>query len=441
MPSLAPVADARQEVLTVVAADAARETGFVRRRRVLTGAAFVQALVLGWLADPAVSLAGLAQRLAALGAGMSPQGWERRFTEAAAQTLERVLAAAVGAVVTAGGAAVPLLARCDGVSVLDSTTIRRPAALAEQWPGCGGRTGAVGEQAAVKLQVRLDLGGGGLEGPTPTPGTAQDQASPFQRAPLPPGALRRADLGFWSLPVFRAVAEAGAFWLARLHLQGHVFAADGARLDRPRWLARQGAAVDAPVRLGAGERLEARLLAERLPEAVAAERRRTRRAAAKRDGKTPSADRLALAGWSLFATNAPADRRSPRAALVLARARWQVELLFKLWKQHGRVDESRSAQPDRILTELYAKLTAMVIQHWILLVGCWAFPNRSLGQAAQTVRAHAVALLLALAHRPRLLGELRTIRRCLGAGCQLNRRKTKPNTDQLLLDPALGALT
>ena len=29
--------------------------------------------------------------------------------------------------------------------------------------------------------------------------------------------------------------------------------------------------------------------------------------------------------------------------LVLARLRWQIELLFKLWKDHGHLDKSNSA--------------------------------------------------------------------------------------------------
>ena len=39
---------------------------------------------------------------------------------------------------------------------------------------------------------------------------------------------------------------------------------------------------------------------------------------------------LALAGWTLFATNVPSDRLTVREALMLGRARWHIELLFKL---------------------------------------------------------------------------------------------------------------
>jgi len=127
-------------------------------------------------------------------------------------------------------------------------------------------------------------------------------------------------------------------------------------------------------------------------------------------------------------------------ALVLARARWQIELLFKLWKSHGHIDESRSGKPWRVLCEVFAKLLAMVVQHWLLLTGCWAYPDRSLVKAAQTVREHAMHLASALACPWLLCRAIGVIHRCLAAGCRLNRRKTKPNTYQLLLDPTLAGV-
>ena len=53
----------------------------------------------------------------------------------------------------------------------------------------------------------------------------------------------------------------------------------------------------------------------------------------------------------------------------------------------------------RILCEVYTKLTAMIIQHWILLVGCWLYADRSLTKAAQVVRDHTVSLILAFSSR------------------------------------------
>lgn len=257
MTSLAQVAVVLQQVLTTEAEVAAREVGFIRRQRVLTGAAFVQALVLGWLAEPTATLHQLTQALATTGAAISPQGLAQRFGPEAAALLERVLATAVGRVIAAAAAEAELLHRFAGVYVLDATTLRLPDVLAPIWPGCGGRT-TQGTASALKVQVRLDLVRGRLEGPALLAGRTQDKAGPLHAAPLPGGALLLADLGYWSLERLRTLGEQGAWWLSRLDPHTHVFAPAGTRLVLPRWLARQHArAVAADVLLGAAARLPA----------------------------------------------------------------------------------------------------------------------------------------------------------------------------------------
>ena len=440
MTTVPQLADVLQTVLTTTADALARTTGFVQRRSKLTGAAFVQALVFGWLANPHATLEALAQAAAAVGVAISPQGLDQRCTEAAAAFLEQVLAAAVQAVIAADPVAIPLLRRFTAVVLLDCSTIVLPDALALWWPGCGG-TSPAHTAAALKLGVRFDLCTGTLRGPLLVDGRTHESTMPLQTAPLPPGALRLADLGFFDLAVFADLAVRGVYWLSRLHLPTTVYDPQGHARDVLQLLgAHGGATVDLPVALGAQQRLAARLLAARVPEEVANQRRRRLRADAQRRGRTPSARTLAAAEWTILVTNVPPALLALREALVLARARWQIELLFKLWKSHGQIDESRSGKPWRVLCEVYAKLLAMVVQHWLLLVGCWTYPDRSLVKAAQTVRQHALHLASALACRSLLCRALGVIQRCLAAGCRINRRKTKPNTYQLLLDPTLGGL-
>ncbi len=86
-----------------------------------------------------------------------------------------------------------------------------------------------------------------------------------------------------------------------------------------------------------------------------------------------------------------------KEAFVLARVRWQIELRFKRFKSLGQIDESRSNKPIRIWCEVYAKLIAMVIPHWILLVGGWRYPEYSFQKAAKAIAKHALSLAAAFA--------------------------------------------
>ena len=54
-----------------------------------------------------------------------------------------------------------------------------------------------------------------------------------------------------------------------------------------------------------------------------------------------------------------------------------MELLYKLWKQHGQVDEWRTSNPWRVLCELYAKLIGVLLQHWLLVRFAWQDAQRS----------------------------------------------------------------
>src|SRR2546423_1989136 len=439
MTTVPQLAQTLQTLFTTTADAAARATGFVQRRSKLTGAAFVHALVFGWLATPHASLAALAQAAAVAGVAISPQGLDQRCGEAAAAFLEAVLAAAVQAVVAAEPVAIPLLQRFTAVVLLDCSTIVLPDALGLWWPGCGGSS-ATHTSAALKLGVRFDLCRGALGGPLLYAGRTHESTTPLQSAPLPAGALRLADLGFFDLAVLAAIAAQDGYWLSRLHFTTAVYDAQGRRWDVLDLLAAQGAVAqaDLPIALGAHQRLLARLLAVPVPQEVADQRRRRLRATARDRGRTPSAARLAWGDWTLLVTNVPPDMLAVREALVLARARWQIELLFKLWKSHGHIDESRSGKPWRVLCEVYAKLLAMVVQHWLLLTGCWAYPDRSLVKAAQTVRHHAMHLASALACPVALGTALTVIHCCLAAGCRLNRRKKKPNPRQLILQPTFA---
>jgi hypothetical protein len=425
------VGQAIGNVLGDIDEQVARETGFTRRESKLSATKFVQAVVSIWLGNPDATLCELAQGGAAVGVPISPQGLDQRFGPEAAALLEWVLNRTLGEMICADPVTIPLLQRFHQVVIQDSSVISLPDELAQVWEGCGG-SGEHG-RSSVKLQVRYDVLRGTLQGPLLEAGRCSDRASALPHA-SEAGALHLADLGYFGVERLGRVAAEGGYFLTRFNLQTALFDEEGRRLDLLRILAQApDEGLDLAVRIGAKQHLSVRLLAVRVRQEIADQRRRKALAHARDKGETPSRVRLKYADWTVLVTNVPTQRLSLAEAMVLVGVRWQIELLFKLWKAQGKVDEWRSKDPWRILCETYAKLTAMIIQHWLTLAGCWSKPNRSMVKAAQAVRKYALMLASAVAGRIDVQLCVEQICRTMQTGCTMNRRKQHPNTYQLLL--------
>jgi hypothetical protein len=432
MDTIPQIAEAMQTVLGQRADELGLELRFVQRQKKLSGSTFVQTLVFGFQTKPDARYEDLCQSAADAGVTITPQGLEQRFTEEAARLVYEVLRSAVAQVISTRPVAIPLLQRFEGVYLRDSSVISLPVALAETWPGVGHSAGST---AALKLQVELNFSTGQVAGPIIQSGRTQDQASPFQHQELPAGALHLADLGYFSLERLAQDEQQGVYWITRLKVGTALYTPDGQRLDLVSWLnAQQATRLDQRVWVGAQQRVNCRLLAVRVPQEVADQRRRRLREYARKKQVTPKAETLALADWTLVITNVPEEKLSLQEALILLRVRWQVELLFKLWKSHARVDEWRSHNPWRILCEVYAKLIGVVILHWLCLTGFWDRPNRSVFKAAQVVQKHTPTLAIALHDRAFLIAVLTVVSTCMMATCRVDRRRKHPSTYQLLLD-------
>lgn len=432
MTSIPQVSAIVQQLLTDSANAAAERSGFSKRRSKISGALFVQALVFGWLANPEATLSELSQTSAVVGTPVSASGLEQRFTEAGAACLRHVLQAAAQTLVSGEPVTLPVVDRFPVVTLNDSTIIALPPVLADRYRGCGGSTPAAGA-AALKVEVRYRVADGQMDVLDLQPGRRSDQNAVSQTAPLPAGSLKLHDLGYVSLERLAAVQAEGVHTLCRLKSQTTVTDTFGQRWCLATLLAVQPTTdVDVAVRLGEGQQVHGRLLARRVPAPVEAKRRRTLRAEAKREGRIPSADRLALCAWTYYFTTVPAEQLTLEEGLVLYRLRWQVELLFKLWKSQGALDTSRGTKPLRVLCEVYAKLLALLIQHWLFLATFWHYPDKSLVKASATVRHFATWLAGTLNEVQALRSALARLASCLTTGCRIGSRASRRPAYQLL---------
>ena len=160
------------------------------------GADFAQALIVGWLQQPAERLQGFTQILE-----RRPSEHQRLRIVSAVYTGGRHLHGAAQERLTevpmqGEPVEVPLLRRESRVKVAESSSVLLPPELACRWRGCGGSAGR--SEAASKRLVRWDVWSGKLEGPRLTDGRPRDNKSPASDEDLPPGGLDLAARGFFA---------------------------------------------------------------------------------------------------------------------------------------------------------------------------------------------------------------------------------------------------
>jgi Transposase DDE domain len=430
-----------QECLSEELDHLARECKVVRRERVFTGRTLLLMIVATLLRKPDAAWADFHLTAAQLGLELSQTAVEKRFAagQPLVDFLRRALERALQKAVAAQPSSAALFQRFTAVLIGDASTIALPDELADLFAGCGGSQGT--SRAALKIQVLWDLKTGKLAQLHVEPGKASDTKSPVAHADeVEAGNLVVFDLGYFDLDRLRAVDARKAKFISRLLFGTEVYdSSNGKPLNLLAHLRRQPTGLlDQMILLGAAARLCCRLVAIRAPEEAANRRRQQAREKAAKKGRAPSQEYLELLGWSLFVTNCSGEELTWKAVVVLYRARWQIELLFKLWKSHNRLARHREgASALEVLAVFYAKLLGVLLQHWILVATAWQIAGRSLTKAARALAEVVKEILLALGDSAALEAALLRLREVIQKIGGTTNRKKNPSHAQLIEDPEL----
>jgi hypothetical protein len=364
-----------------------RESGYVQRESKLTARLFVQAVVLTWLEKPSGSLTDVAQSCGEVGVRISEAGIQQRIGASAVRLLEGVLRQLPTGI----------LGWFTAIYLLDGRSISLPLHLKGLFAGKDYR----GQQASAKIWLSFDYKAGRIAALEVVGGCEADQTCQQHVQLAHVGSLHLFNLGFFKQQVFAALSEAGAFFISRWQTQTGVYASgpDGVALEQATLLEKAAVLGELDVALGSQTRLAVRLVFEKLPDKLVAQRRRTVQAKARRKGYTCSARHLSLLAWSIFITNVPQAWLSPRQIIVLYRLRWQVELIFKLWKSQAKLDQIAHCGPHRFLCQFYARLLTLLVFHWLLDDFCLSDPTAqlSLPKAFSIIQRYAARLRTAFA--------------------------------------------
>jgi hypothetical protein len=296
-------------------------------------------------------------------------------------TFLRALVEAATEQVFADTSLTPLLKRFAGVYLTDCTRIEA-------------------DVCPLKVAARLELQQGSLQLSLEALQT-HDNASRVAQAPLPSGALHVGDLGFFDLKRFALWRQSGVEWVSRYKTGTRLYTSNGQRLCLERLLTPTTRTLTLPVLVGADQRLPMSLVAQRLDDTLYQQRLQRLRQRARRKQRSASSRQTHLAHWTIYLTSLP-DLTFVQVH-TLYRARWQIERLFKRWKSLGQIASSSTADPHRRACEVYAKLLAVLITHWLTQLHGWTNHSLSHDKLFCLLQQHASLFALLCFRFPALL--------------------------------------
>jgi hypothetical protein len=467
MNSIAGISELAQRFLVERPKEVERSSGFVQRSTArLDGPAFVQMCVLGWLHEASASYSQLNHVVASLDIHVRNQAIEERFGPASSRLMRQLLEEAAGQLVQGPALPQALFEHFPGgVYLQDGTVISLPNALRKEWRGSGGRAGS--NASGVRIQARWEMRCGGLHGLWMQEARQSERCGPAMQTPYPPDSLHIVDTAYLSYADMRAASQSRRFWITGVKADMLFRDTQGRWWNLTDWVASQPAdaqVIDVWVQAGKVDQVPVRLIALRLPKEVVQRRklrahreveRRPHSKGVQRCGRRPkrgsghqprqrarkrhkvSARRQRLQQWVLVLTNVAGNVLDAQQVVALMRLRWQIEVFWKLCKQEGKIDTWRSGKPERILTELYAKLLGLLLEHWVTIEGCWSDPRRSLFKARQVMQWTVSWLVLAIRGAIGWEVVFSLMYSSMGSNCWTDRRRHPPSTFQQLEDPKL----
>jgi hypothetical protein len=356
-------------------AEIARETGFVQRESKLGGMEFLALMTQGLYAQPDATLNQMSGMLKDINPQLeiSGPGLQQRMVGSGREFLKEMLSEALHLSVSRSldGSIPELLKVFSKVHLLDSTQISLPENLSTRWAGSGGSA----SKAGLKLQLMLDYRNGKYEEIVIDDGISADQSYIKEAVKLiGPGELMIYDLGYFDQNSMIDLAERKAYFLSRFNHRSNLYKQneDGQsekfQLEKELkksaskgmsfcefdvWLVKDG------------RYLKIRLIAERVPEEVANQRRCKAKKKAKKKGRKPTKKHLYLMNWSLYITNTEREKLPAEVVSLVYRLRWYIELVFKSWKSYHGLAEVRGKREERIECFIYGRLIMIVIMTFL----------------------------------------------------------------------------
>ena len=316
----------------------ARRNKFVQRESPLSGMDFFLLCVFAHQKMDCLSLEDMCGELYKRGVALTKQSLQDRFNEHAVEFITALLNKALsiklnlGRIITSG--------IFNRIVIFDSTQVELPETFSTKYRGHGGAASG----SALKLQYGYDLLSQKMLVLSVHSAVQPDRAQGL--VGLQENDLRIEDLGYFQLQRLEQIGAGKAFFLSRYRFGIVVFEWKNAAYQQIDLLELErsmqaGQRRTLNVFIGHEQKLPVRMVIEKVPAEVVAEKRRKLQYDPQIKRKSLSKKRLKLCSLNIYITNTTEEQLPCEQIRHYYSLRWQIEIIFKSWKSVYRIDQTK----------------------------------------------------------------------------------------------------
>lgn len=348
--------------------DMARETGFINRSTSrLTGEAFLKMMVEPIVSGIEWSLNDQCDYLSDhFGIHLTKQSLDERYHTFAVSFIKRCYEAVLKE--SLQNETVGLSCSFNSIYLTDATSFQLPPQLGVFYKSNGGDTSG----SSIKIHQTIELLKFRIADFMITDGRDND-GNYWKKRDFELGGnnLWIADLGYFSWGTLSEIASSGNYFLSRYKTGTTLSVQDGTGAyigldieDHVRQMAKKGLR-DIVVYFGE-QKTQGRLTCEQVPDEVREQRLAKYRQAHAQQSKKGrmwemTAAKELLCGYNLYITNAPKTKLPAEDVLLIYGLRWQIELLFKIWKSLLFINDIGPMNIFRFECFLYGRLIFILL--------------------------------------------------------------------------------